>query len=640
MSQEIQITLPDGNVKQYSAGVTAHQIASEISQGLARNALAAKVNGEVVEINRPILQDAKVQILTWNDSEGKSTFWHSSAHILAEALEAIYPGVQFGIGPPIADGFYYDIDLGNQSIAPEDFEKIEQKFLSLAKSGETFERKEVSKAEAVAYFQQKGDTYKLDLLEGLNDGEITFYHSGNFVDLCKGPHIPNSNVIKAVKILNLAGAYWRGDAKNKQLTRVYAISFPTKKELDEYLAYLEEAKKRDHRKLGKELKMFSFHEEGPGFPFWHHNGMVVLNGLQEFLRQKLYNIGYQEIKTPVILNEQLWLQSGHYDNYKENMYFTEIDEKNFAVKPMNCPGCTLVYRTDPRSYRDLPLRLFEFGLVHRHELSGVLAGLFRVRAFTQDDAHIFCTPEQVEAEISTLIRLIFEIYAVFGFEKVTVKLSTRPEKYIGALEIWNQAEAALKAALEECQIQYQLNEGDGAFYGPKIDFTVTDALKRSWQLGTIQLDFSMPQRFGLEYKGSDGNIHRPVMIHRAILGSFERFVGVLLEHTAGELPFWLAPEQLIILPISEKFNEYAHSLVAYLREHNFRAAVDERNEKITRKVRDAEVQKIPIMLIIGEKEMNAEAVSVRVHKAGDIGTKTKAELITYLFEEYKRSIQP
>ncbi|MCS6905668.1 MAG: threonine--tRNA ligase, partial [Bacteroidia bacterium] len=519
MNHPITVTLPDGSTKEFAKGVTGLEVLNILNiRNLSAEALVMKVNGEIQELYRPITEDASVQFLTWEDAEGKAAFWHSSAHILAEAIEALYPGVKFGIGPPIEEGFYYDIDLGENTISPEDFEKIEKKFLELAASGETFERRLIPKAEAIAYFTQKNDPYKLELIEGLEDGNITFYYSGNFVDLCKGPHIINSKFIKAVKILNLAGAYWRGDSKNKQLTRVYAISFPTKKELEEYLARLEEAKKRDHRRLGKELKLFSFHEEGPGFPFWHHNGMIVMNALQNQLRKRLLELSYEEIKTPIILNEQLWHQSGHYQNYKENMYFTTIDDKNYAVKPMNCPGSTLIYRTEQRSYRDLPLKLFEFGLVHRHELSGVLTGLFRVRSFTQDDAHIFCTPEQVEQEIAQLINLVFEVYGWFGFTEVNVFLSTRPEKYIGSLEIWESAENALHKALQQANISYTINPGDGAFYGPKIDFVVKDSLKRSWQLGTIQLDFSMPIRFNLEYIGADGNVHRPVMIHRAILG--------------------------------------------------------------------------------------------------------------------------
>ena len=638
------ITLPDNSQKNVPNGTTAFQIAESISKGLAQKAISAKIknsenpNGKVVEMNRPITEDSTLQILTWDDQEGKATLWHSSAHILAESVESLFQNAKFGIGPAIDNGFYYDIDFGDKTHTPEDLLNIEKKFLELARSGEIFIRKEVSKKEAIEYFKQKNDPYKLELIDGLNDGEITFYESGNFVDLCRGPHIPNSKIIKAVKILSVAGAYWRGNEKNKQLTRLYAISFPSQKELDEYLTWLEEIKKRDHRKLGKELDLFSFHEEGPGFPFWHNNGMIVMNELQQYLRKRLTELQYEEIKTPIILNEDLWHRSGHYDNYKENMYFTEIDEKHYAVKPMNCPGSTCVYKTKPRSYKDLPLRLFEFGLVHRHELSGVLTGLFRVRAFTQDDAHLFCTPDQVEQEIKVLINLVFSIYKVFSFTNIAVYLSTRPEKFIGDISVWNNAENALKSALTQSKVDFQINEGDGAFYGPKIDFVVKDSLNRSWQLGTVQLDFSMPERFDLNYIGADSKEHRPVMLHRAILGSFERFIGVLLEHTAGELPLWVSPNQTIILPISDKFNDYAKQVSIQLQQQNIRVAIDDRNEKISRKIRDAEIQKIPFMLIVGEKEQTTNSASLRKHKTGDIGTKSIAETITFIQQEINHSI--
>jgi len=618
---EIKITFPDGNIRNYPSGTTALQIAESISKKLAERTLAAKINDVVTDVILPIENDVSLQLLTWDDTDGKNVFWHSSAHLLAEAVEFYFPDAKFGIGPPIEEGFYYDIDFGNRTITPEDFEKVEKKFIELASSGETFVRKSISKAEAIAYFTEKNDPYKLELIDGLEDGNITFYYSGNFIDLCRGPHLPNSKHVKAVKILNAAAAYWRGDSNNKQLTRLYAISFPTKKELDDYLFQLEEAKKRDHRKLGRELDLFSFHEEGPGFPFWHHKGMIVMNTLQGFLRNKLLNeFDYQEIKTPIILNEQLWIQSGHYENYKENMYFVNIDETGFACKPMNCPGSTLVYKTNQHSYRDLPLRLFEFGHVHRHELSGALAGLFRVRAFTQDDAHIFCTPEQVGAEIKTLIKLLFEVYTVFGFNEVKVYLSTRPENYIGSLDIWNLAESSLQDSLNDSGISFQINEGDGAFYGPKIDFVVKDSLKRNWQLGTIQLDFSMPNRFDLEYIAADSSRQRPVMIHRAILGSFERFFGVLLEHTAGNLPFWLAPTQISILPITDKCSDYCFEVQSLLKGLGYRVEVDVRNEKISKKIRDTEVDKVPFMLVVGEKELNNRTLAIREHGIGDKGT--------------------
>ncbi len=637
---DIKVLMLDKSSKIYPKGITGYEIAKNISESLAQKAIAAYVDGQVIELNRTIEQDVQeFKLLTWEDAEGKSTFWHSSAHILAEAILHYYPNAKLGFGPPIEEGFYYDVDFGEETFTQADFEKIEKKFLELAASGETFVRKNVSKQEAIDYYTQNYNPYKLELISELEDGNITFYESGNFVDLCKGPHIPNSKIIKAVKILNLAGAYWRGKSENKQLTRIYAISFPTTKELQEYLHYLEEAAKRDHRKLGKELNLFSFHEEGPGFPFWHNNGMIVLNELQNFLRKKLYRLGYEEIKTPLILNDELWRKSGHYDNYKENMYFTEIDEQQYAVKPMNCPGCTIVYRTELHSYRDLPRRYFEFGLVHRHEMSGALAGLFRVRSFTQDDAHIFCTPDQVENEILNLIHLIFDVYNTFGFNEVSVGLSTRPEKYIGELAVWDKAQNALKKALESAQVQYHINEGDGAFYGPKIDFTVRDSLKRKWQLGTIQLDFSMPYRFGLQYIGNDGSTLQPVMIHRAILGSFERFVGVLLEHTAGNLPLWLSPTQIVIMPISDKFKDYAEQIKNELENQDFRVTTDYRNEKIQRKIRDAEVQKIPFMIIIGEQEIKENQIALRQHKIGDKGKYNLNDFITFFRNEIQNSYQ-
>ncbi|MFN8921562.1 MAG: threonine--tRNA ligase, partial [Sphingobacteriia bacterium] len=593
------------------------------------------------ELNTPLAADATLALHSWKDPEGKEAFWHSSAHILAEALEALYPGIQLGFGPPIEEGFYYDIDFGNHAFGDEDFARVEAKFMELAQSEETFVMKPVSKADALAYYRQKGSPYKVELIEELTDGDITFCYSGGFADLCKGGHIYNSRVIKAVKLLSTAGAYWRGKSENPQLTRIYAISFPSRKELEEYLHLLEEAKRRDHRRLGKELDMFSFHEEGPGFPFWHHNGMVVLNELQNYLRERLYASGYEEIKTPVILNEKLWHQSGHWHNYAENMYFTKIDEMEFAVKPMNGPGSTIGYRTAPSSFRDLPLRLFEYGLVHRHELSGVLTGLFRVRAFTQDDAHIFCTLDQIQAEVGKLVSFIFEIYQLFGFTDVAVYLSTRPEsKYVGALETWNQAEAYLQDTLTRLGVAYTINAGDGAFYGPKIDFVVRDSLKRRWQLGTVQLDFSMPERFGLEYTGEDGSKHRPVMIHRALLGSFERFFGILLEHTAGNLPLWLAPRQVSLLPISDKFMPYARQIRTQLEQAGLRATLDERNEKIGRKIRDAEVAKIPYMFIVGEKETQTNSVSLRVHTEGDRGMLALEDAVQTIKSAIENSKKP
>jgi threonyl-tRNA synthetase len=574
--------------------------------------LAAKTPAGIHELAAPVNGHTQFRLLSWDDPEGKYVFWHSSAHILAEALESFWPHCKLTIGPPIEQGFYYDVDFGGNGPSPEDFEKIEKKFLELAAQPEYFRRKVVPRKEALAYYEKRQNPYKQEIIREIPPEEpITFYESGGFVDLCRGPHLWDSGVIKAVKVLSLAGAYWRGDSRNPQLTRVYAISFPSQEELSAYLHQLEEAARRDHRLLGKQLDLFSFHEEGPGFPFWHPKGMRLRHALQEWLRQKLYRYGYEEIQTPIILTQKLWEQSGHYENYRQNMYFTQIDEAPYAIKPMNCPGSTIVYRTHPRSYRDLPLRLFEYGLVHRHELSGVLTGLFRVRAFTQDDAHIYCTPEQIQPEIQTLLRLVDEVYSAFGFTEREIYLSTRPENYIGSLELWNEAETALEKALQAAGLPYQINPGDGAFYGPKIDIVVRDSLRRRWQLGTIQLDFSMPRRFGLTYIGPDNQPHTPVMIHRAILGSFERFIGILLEHTAGELPLWLAPTQIKILPISDKFLSYAESVYERAYQAGLRVELDRSNEKLNKKILLAEQAKIPLIWIVGAKEAENQTVSIR-----------------------------
>ncbi|MCX8111742.1 MAG: threonine--tRNA ligase [Bacteroidia bacterium] len=573
--------------------------------------LTAKADGKIHELQAPVGNHTEFHLLGWDAPEGKYVFWHSSAHILAEAILSLRPEAKPTIGPPIENGFYYDIDFGSSPISPEDFQRIEERFLELAGQPEYFVRKKVSLEQAIDYYEKQKNPYKVELIRELPPDDITFYESGGFVDLCKGPHLWHSGPIRAVKVLSLAGAYWRGDSRKPQLTRVYAISFPEKQLLDEYVAFLEEASKRDHRHLGRVLRLFSFHEEGPGFPFWHPKGMRLLNALQDWMRGKLLRRGYEEIKTPLILTQRLWEQSGHYENYRENMYFTEIDEQPYAIKPMNCPGSTIVYRTERRSYRDLPLRLFEFGLVHRHELSGVLTGLFRVRAFTQDDAHIYCTPDQIESEITDLLHLVNEVYDAFGFTQREIYLSTRPEKYIGSLELWAQAEGALAAALQSAGLSYQINPGEGAFYGPKIDFIVRDSLRRRWQLGTVQLDFSMPRRFGLEYIGPDGQPHVPVMIHRAILGSFERFIGVLLEHTGGELPLWLAPVQVKIVPVSEKYVEYAREIARDLAQRGVRWSIDESDEKLGKKIREAEQEKIPLIWVVGAQEAENRTVSIR-----------------------------
>ena len=644
----IQITLPDGSVREFPAGVSGHEIALSISEGLARNVLAAKVNGLVVESNRPITENATVQLLTWNDTEGKSTFWHSSAHILAEALESIYPGVKFGIGPPVENGFYYDIDPGDHPISSDDFGKIESKFLELAKSGEKFIRKEISKQAAIDYFTQKGDEYKLELLDGLQDGDITFYESGNFVDLCKGPHIPDSSAIKAIKLLSTAGAYWRGDEKRKMLTRIYGITFPKQKELTEYLEKLEEAKKRDHRKLGKEMELFAFSEKvGLGLPLWLPKGTALRERLEKFLRSVQVEHGYDPVITPHIGKKELYICSGHYEKYGKDSFqpiHTPQEGEEFLLKPMNCPHHCEIYKTRPRSYRELPLRLAEFGTVYRYEQSGELHGLTRVRGFTQDDAHIFCRPDQVKEEFLKVIDIVLMIFNTLGFEDFSAQISLRDkdnrEKYIGSDELWEKAEASIQEACLEKGLKTVTEYGEAAFYGPKLDFMVKDALGRRWQLGTIQVDYNLPERFELEYTGADNQKHRPVMIHRAPFGSLERFIAVLLEHTGGNFPLWLMPEQVIVLPVSERFNDYAKKVVESLKFSDIRTLIDDRSEKIGRKIRDAEVSKIPYMLIIGEQEVENGGVAVRKHREGDLGAMTMEEFIKIVQDAEQQSKNP
>lgn len=621
MGEKIKISFPDKSVKEFEKGITPIEIANSISKKLAEEIIAAEVNGVMKDLNSSLNEDSVLILHKFDSEEGKKVYWHTTSHMMAQAIEELFPGAKFGVGPPIENGFYYDID-SEKKFTEEDLRKIEDKMIEISKRDLKPVRKDLNRNDAIEYFKtQRVDPYKVEILETIAKDEefVSLYAQGEFTDLCRGPHLPSTSRVKAVKLLSVSGSYWRGDEKRKMLQRIYGISFPKQKELDQYLKDLEEAKKRDHRKLGKELDLFSFHEEGPGFPFWHNNGMILLNNLKGYLREKLVELDYQEINTPVILNQKLWLQSGHYDNYKENMYFTDIDERDFAVKPMNCPGSTLVYRTSMKSYRDLPLRLYEFGLVHRHELSGVLSGLFRVRSFTQDDAHIFCTPEQIEEEITILIKLVFDVYNTFGFNDVQVYLSTRPDKFIGSPEVWDSSEKSLSAALYKAEVRYKVNEGDGAFYGPKIDFVVKDSLRRDWQLGTIQLDFSMPERFGLEYIGSDNKTHRPVMIHRAVFGSFERFVGVLTEHYGGYFPLWLTPVQVSVLPINESHNEYAKKISSALRKEGIRIYTDLRNEKIGYKIRESENRKIPYMIVVGDKEIENNNISVRQHVKGDIG---------------------
>jgi threonyl-tRNA synthetase len=624
----IKITLPDGSVREYPQSVKGVEIAQSISEGLARVALAIEVNGEVRDLTRPITSDASTKILTWNDVNGKSTFWHSSAHLFAEALEALYPGTKFGIGPAIENGFYYDVDLGGKSFGEDDLAKVEAKMVELARKNSVYERKEVSKAEALEYFTKKGDEYKLELIRDLQDGSITFYTQGDFTDLCRGPHIPNTGFIKAVKLLNVAGAYWRGNEKNKMLTRIYGITFPKAKELEEFLHIQEEAKKRDHRRLGKELELFTFSEKvGMGLPLWLPKGTILRERLEQFMRKAQVRAGYDPVVTPHIGSKQLYVTSGHYEKYGKDSFqpiHTPDEGEEFLLKPMNCPHHCEIYKSKPRSYRDLPIRLAEFGTVYRYEQSGELHGLTRVRGFTQDDAHIFCMPDQVKSEFIKVIDLVLHVFNSLGFENYTAQVSLRDpsnkQKYIGEDELWNKAEREIQEAADERELTTVAVQGEAAFYGPKLDFMVKDALGRSWQLGTIQVDYTLPQRFELEYIGSDNQRHRPVMIHRAPFGSLERFVAVLIEHCAGNFPLWLAPDQIAVLPISEKFNEYAQAVYEKLKAVDIRGVFDDRDEKIGRKIRDAEVKKIPYMLIVGEREAAESKVAIRKHGQGDQGS--------------------
>lgn len=624
----IDITLPDGSVRQYEQGTSSLQVAQSISEGLARNVLAAEVNGEIWDASRPIEQDAHIKLLTWNDTGGKATFWHSSAHLMAEALEALYPGIKFGIGPAIETGFYYDVDFGDRDFSSDDFKQIEDKILELARSKSEFVRKPVSKADAAAYFTEKGDEYKLDLIKDLPDGSITFYTQGNFTDLCRGPHIPNTGFIKAVKLTNVAGAYWRGDESRKQLTRIYGVTFPKASELTAYLTMIEEAKKRDHRKLGRELELFTFSEKvGMGLPLWLPKGARLRQKLIDFLQRAQLKAGYEPVVTPHIGHKNLYVTSGHYDKYGADSFQpirTPQEGEEFFLKPMNCPHHCEIYKTKPRSYKDLPVRFAEFGTVYRYEQSGELHGLTRVRGFTQDDAHLFCRPDQVKDEFKKVIDLVLYVFGALGFEEYTAQVSLRdPEnktKYIGSDENWDLAEKAIIEAAAEKGLHTVVELGEAAFYGPKLDFMVKDALGRKWQLGTIQVDYNLPERFELEYTGSDNARHRPVMIHRAPFGSLERFVAVLIEHCAGQFPLWLAPEQFVVLPVSEKYEDYAKKLLESLNNSDIRGLIDLRDEKVGRKIRDAEVKKLPYMLIVGEKEVENGTVSVRKHGHGDLGS--------------------
>ena len=640
----INVTLPDGNIKHVKPNSTALDVAMSISEGLARNVLAADVNGEVIDATRPLLTDCTLKLLTWNDKEGKSTMWHSSAHLMAEAIEALFPGVKLAIGPPIKNGFYYDIDFEEYAFTEKDLERVEAKMKELAKTKSEYIRQEISKADAVSYFKEKNDPYKLELLEDLKDGNITFYTQGNFTDLCRGPHIPNTGHIKAIKLTSLAGAYWRGDEKNKQLTRVYGITFPKNAELNDYLEKLELARQRDHRKLGKELELFTFSQTvGQGLPLWLPKGAALRERLENFLKKAQRKAGYSQVMTPHIGNKELYVCSGHYEKYGADSFqpiHTPDENEEFLLKPMNCPHHCEIFKARPYSYKDLPVRFAEFGTVYRYEQSGELHGLTRVRGFTQDDAHIFCTQDQVKDEFMSVIDLVLYIFKTLKFENFKAQISLRdpaqPEKYIGSDENWEKAERAIQEAAAEKGLNTIVEYGEAAFYGPKLDFMVEDALGREWQLGTIQVDYNLPERFDLEYTGSDNAKHRPVMIHRAPFGSMERFVAVLLEHCAGDFPLWLTAEQFAILPISEKFNAYAEKVSEFLNNYDIRGLVDDRNEKIGKKIRDAEMGKTPFMLIVGEKEFENDQVSVRQRGKGDLGTMSVPnfiELVNKLVEE-------
>ncbi|MTI79702.1 MAG: threonine--tRNA ligase [Firmicutes bacterium] len=628
----ITVTLKDESQRTYEPGITVVEVAKDISQGLARVALAGKVNGELVDLNHPINEDVNLEIVTFNDEEGQEVYRHSTSHVLAQAVQRLFPGTKLAIGPAIKDGFYYDFD-SEHKFTPEDLEKIEAEMNKIIKQDLPFMRFELSREEAIQKFKEQGEHYKVELIEDLpEDAVISCYKQDDWVDLCAGPHLQSTGKLKAVKLTTLAGAYWRGDEKNKMLQRIYGTSFPKKSLLEEHLHRLEEAKRRDHRKLGQELDLFSIQEEGPGFPFFHPKGMIVRNELENFWRVEHKKRGYHEIRTPIILNRALWEQSGHWDHYKENMYFTQIDDADFAVKPMNCPGSIMVYNSRMHSYRELPIRMGELGLVHRHELSGTLHGLMRVRCFTQDDAHIFMLPDQVKEEIIGVIDLFDYFYGVFNLP-YHVELSTKPEKAMGSDEIWDFATDALKEALDERGIEYKINEGDGAFYGPKIDFHLEDSIGRTWQCGTIQLDFQMPEKFDLTYVGEDGQKHRPVMIHRVVFGSIERFIGILTEHYAGAFPAWLAPVQVRLLPITDKHLDYAKQLLEQFENSDIRVELDARNEKIGYKIREAQNQKVPYMLVIGDKEIEGNSVSVRRWGEGDIGAMSVEEFQKKLVEE-------
>jgi len=644
----IKVTLPDGSIKEFESNSTPFDVARSISEGLARNIISASYNGTTVETTTPLTSDGALVLYTFNDDEGKKAFWHSSAHVLAETILEFYPNAKLTIGPAIENGFYYDIDLGEDALSEKDFQQIEKKFLELARGKHEFKMRSVSKTDALALYNKENNPYKVELIEGLTDGDITFCDHNNFTDLCRGGHIPNTGIIKAIKIMNVAGAYWRGDEKNNQLTRVYAISFPKQKMLTEYLSLIEEAKKRDHRKLGKELELFTFSQTvGPGLPLWLPKGAELRSRLQAFLNKAQKKAGYQMVMTPHIGQKQLYVTSGHYAKYGEDSFqpiTTPKQDEEFLLKPMNCPHHCEIYKYKPHSYKDLPIRYAEFGTVYRYEQSGELHGLTRVRGFTQDDAHIFCTPEQLDQEFKNVIDLVLYVFRSLGFDNFTAQVSIRdlekPEKYIGSVENWEKSEKAIITAAKDKGLDFVIEEGEAAFYGPKLDFMVKDALGRSWQLGTIQVDYNLPERFDLSFKGGDNELHRPVMIHRAPFGSMERFIAILLEHTGGNFPLWLIPEQVIVLPISEKYEKYTEKVLHLLENSEIRALADHRNEKTGRKIRDAEVSKIPFMLVVGEKEEKEGTVSVRRHGEGDKGSYSIEDFIALIKKEIEKTIIP
>ncbi|RCW26078.1 threonine--tRNA ligase [Marinilabilia salmonicolor] len=642
----IKITLPDQSVREYAEGITGEEIARDISPRLAKEVLAITVNDQLYDLHRPIKEDANIKLHKWEDAEGKHAFWHSSAHLLAEALEALYPGIKFGIGPAIENGFYYDVDPGDRVITDADLPKIEKKMQELARQKMEYQRRDVTKQEAIEFFEKKGDPYKVELISELEDGTITFYEQGNFTDLCRGPHLPNTAPIKAIKLLSIAGAYWRGDEKRKQLTRVYGITFPKQKLLEEHLQKLEEAAKRDHRKLGKELELFAFSQRvGQGLPLWLPKGAKLRERLENFLKKVQLKYGYEQVITPHIGQKELYETSGHYAKYGADSFqpiHTPAEGEEFLLKPMNCPHHCEIYNVKPHSYRDLPVRFAEFGTVYRYEQSGELHGLTRVRGFTQDDAHIFCRPDQLKDEFKKVIDIIFYIFKALDFKDYIAQISLRDpdnkEKYIGSDENWEKAEQAIIEACDEKGLETVVETGEAAFYGPKLDFMVRDAIGRKWQLGTIQVDYNLPERFNLEYIGQDNQKHRPIMIHRAPFGSMERFVAVLIEHTAGKFPLWLTPEQVVILPISEKFNEYAKNVSNFLNNSDIRAVLDERNEKIGKKIRDNELKRIPYLLIVGEKEAENNQVSVRRQGEGDQGVMSLEEFASFIKKEVEKSL--